>query len=274
MKKLIFILFLILTTFFCKAQMEIGVFAGGSFYMGDLNPNVPFLQTNLAYGGLVRYTVGSRWAVKVNVYKGIIAGDDSKSSYLPERSLKFNSGIWELGGVGEFNFLPYFTGSLKNYFTPYIFGGAALLYHRPKVGNLDLRDFNTEGQVYSKLIWPDQYTDDRKYSYFAFSIPFGVGIKYSFSKRIATTIEWGMRKTFTDYIDDVSMTYYENISDPQTDATNAELLYSDPLLNHEANMQRGNSKTDDWYSFAGITITYSINLKNRNKCSEYEERFQ
>ncbi|MBM3436337.1 MAG: hypothetical protein FJY07_09010 [Bacteroidetes bacterium] len=251
--------------------MEIGVFAGGSYYMGDLNPNVPFLQTNLAYGALVRYATSSRWAVRVNLYKGILAGDDTKSNFLPERSLKFNSSIWEMGGVGEFNFLPYFTGSMKNYFTPYLFGGAALLYHRPKVGRLDLRDFNTEGQEYATLIYPMD-PNERKYSYFSFSIPFGVGVKYSFSKRIAATIEWGMRKTFTDYIDDVSTTYYFDTSNPDLEPPE-DLEYSDPNLNHDAKMQRGNSQNDDWYSFAGLTLTYYINMKDRNKCSDFENKY-
>ena len=129
------------------------------------------------------------------------------------------SGNWEAWGS---LILPYFTGSLKNYFTPYIFGGAALLYHRPQIGNLDLRDYRTENTYYS---------------YYAFSIPFGMGVKYSFSKRIATTLEWGMRKTFTDYIDDISTTYYidriklDELSDEELES----LRFSDPteIMNPE-----------------------------------------
>ena len=258
MKKLILSFFLLIATIFSQAQLEVGVFAGGSFYMGDINPNIPFLQTSVAYGALGRYPLGSRWAIKINLYKGILNGDDKIAKYNEERSLEFTSGIWEFGGVGEFNFMPYFTGSLKNYFTPYIFGGAAMLYHRPQIGNLDLKDYRTEN------------TD---YSYYAFTIPFGIGVKYSFSKRIATTIEWGMRKTFTDYIDDVSTTYYIDANAPNLSPEELESLrFSDPNRNHEPGMQRGNSKTNDWYSFAGITLTYSINLKNRNKCSDFEDR--
>lgn len=258
MKKLILSFLLLIAAIFSQAQLEVGVFAGGSFYMGDINPNIPFLQTSVAYGALGRYPLGSRWAIKVNLYKGILNGDDQIAKYNEERSLKFTSGIWEFGGVGEFNFMPYFTGSMKNYFTPYIFGGAAMLYHRPQIGNLDLKDYRTEN------------TD---YSYYAFTIPFGIGIKYSFSKRIASTIEWGMRKTFTDYIDDISTTYYIDANAPNLSPEELESLrFSDPNKNHEPGMQRGNSKTNDWYSFAGITLTYSINLKNRNKCSDFEDR--
>jgi len=260
MKKCILIICFLITTIFTFAQLEIGVFGGGSFYMGDINPNKPFLQTSIAYGALGRYPLGSRWAVKVNLYKGILNGSDKIAKYNEDRSLEFTSSIWELGGVVEFNFLPYFTGSMKNYFTPYIFGGVATLYHRPKSGNLDLRDYRTENTYYS---------------YYALSIPFGIGVKYSFSKRIAASLEWGMRKTFTDYIDDVSTTYYLDPSNPDqlSDEQLESLQFSDPNRNHKPDMQRGNSKTNDWYSFAGLTLTYNINMTNRNKCSDYENRY-
>jgi len=258
MKKIILIFCLLFTSTLTFAQLEIGFFGGGSFYMGDINPNKPFLQSSIAYGVLGRYPLNSRWAVKLNLYKGILNGSDHVAKYNEERSLEFTSSIWELGGVTEFNFLPYFTGSMKNYFTPYIFGGAAVLYHRPQVGNLDLRDYRTENTYYS---------------YYAFTIPFGMGVKYSFSKRIAATLEWGMRKTFTDYIDDVSTTYYLNPDEVQPGTEDYEsLTYSDPNRNHLEGMQRGSSQTMDWYSFFGLTLTYNINMTNRNKCSEYEER--
>ena len=272
MRKLNLIVLFILITLGSKAQLEVVLFAGGSFYMGDLNPSIPFLQTNIAYGGLARYNLNSRWTIKVNLYKGILTGDDKVSGFLPERSLKFKSSIWEFGGVMEFNFLPYFTGSLKNFWTPYLFGGIGLLYNRPKIGRTDLRDYGTEGQYGGGEL--DEGVVREKYSYYNLSIPFGFGVKYSFSKRIAASIEWGMRKTFTDYIDDVSTTYYlvpDEVIPGTPEA--ARLSHSDPNKDHQPMMQRGNSKTNDWYSFAGLTLTYNINLRNRNKCSDFEERY-
>jgi len=270
MKKLIIIFLFFLVSSGTQAQLEVGGFFGTSYYMGDLNPYYPFLESNIAYGAVARYNLSSRWSIRINGFKGILTGDDEKSKFLEERSLKFKSSIWELGAVAEFNFLQYFTGSMKDYFTPYLFGGFAMLYHRPKVGKIDLRDKATEGQNDPSLLIP--YETRPEYSYYSLSVPFGIGIKYSFSKRIAASLEWGMRKTFTDYIDDVSKTYYQSPSNvqPGTDEYR-DLLFSDPNLSHEPNMQRGNSENDDWYSFAGITITYNINLKNRNKCSEFQE---
>ncbi|MBN2173223.1 MAG: hypothetical protein JW731_03775 [Bacteroidales bacterium] len=270
MKKLLIIFSLVMISFGANAQLDIGGFFGTSFYMGDLNPDYPFLESNLAYGAVARYNINSRWAIRINGFKGVITGDDERSKFFEERSLRFKSSIWELGGTFEFNFLQYYTGSLKDYYTPYLFAGFALLYNRPKIGNIELREKSTEGQDDPSQLVP--YEARPKYSYFNLSIPFGIGFKYSFSKRISASFEWGMRKTFSDYIDDVSTTYYQSASNlvPGTEEYN-DLQFSDPNLNHEPNMQRGNSKTKDWYSFAGLTITYSVNLKNRNKCSEFQE---
>ena len=275
MRNLLIVVLLGFMSITVKGQLEVGAFAGGSFYMGDLNPNVPFRQTNPAFGILARYNLNSRWVARLSGYQGILTGDDDVTNFLPERSLSFKSGISELAGIMEFHFLPYFNGSMKEYWTPYLFGGAAMLYHRPQRNEKDLRDFGTEGQNNRGDLPATENRDE--YSYFVLSIPFGMGVKYSFSERISATVEWGMRKTFTDYLDDVSQTYYLNVlsgDNTNNDVSQEEIEYSDPLLNHNAMMQRGNSKTNDWYSFAGITLTYYIDMINRNKCSEFQEQYR
>ncbi|MCD4695738.1 MAG: DUF6089 family protein [Bacteroidales bacterium] len=271
MKKIVVLAGIILLGITCNAQLEVGIFAGGSFYMGDINPSVPFQQTNVAYGVLARYNLNSRWAARISGYQGVIAGDDKSSGFLPDRSLSFKSGINELAGVMEFHFLPYFNGSIKNYWTPYIFAGTALLYHRPQREEQDLRDYGTEGQHLSTYI--DETRDE--YSYFVLSIPFGVGVKYSFSNKIAASLEWGMRKAFTDYLDDISTTYYRDARNLEPgDPDYNTIVFSDPNLDHDAMMQRGNSKTNDWYSFAGLTLTYYIDMRNKNKCSSFQDKYE
>lgn len=273
MKKLIIIALILFAGTGVKAQLEIGLFGGTSFYMGDLNPSIPFLQPDIAYGALARYNLSSRWAAKLNFYQGTIHGDDNVSNFWPDRDLTFKSRISELAGTMEFHFLPYFNGSMRSYWTPYLFVGVAMVNFKPQQDDADLRDYGTEGQNNPQYLIPPE-TERPEYSYFAFSMPFGMGVKYSFSKKIAASLEWGMRKTFTDYLDDTSTTYYTSasIETPGTDAYDA-LIYSDPNLSHEPNMQRGNSKTNDWYSFAGLTITYNIDLTKRNKCSDFENRY-
>ncbi|GAB4316112.1 MAG: DUF6089 family protein [Bacteroidales bacterium] len=253
------------------SQLEVGLFAGGSYYIGDLNPTVPFLMTRPAYGAVARYTLSSRWVARVNAFQGKVEGDDNVSNFLPERNLSFNNKVTELAGTMEFHFLPYFNGSLKQYFTPYIFAGAGFFYHKPQSGETDLADFGTEGQNNTEFL-PDG-VERPGYSKFVPSIPFGIGVKYSFTQFISASLEWGMRKTFTDYIDDVSTTYYlpSNL-DPSHPDYNAQ-SYSDPGRNHEPMMQRGNSATNDWLSFFGLSITYYIDLRNKNKCPDFQERY-
>ena len=273
MRKLILLVLLLTFALTGRSQLEVGIFGGGSYYMGDLNPNIPFLQTSAAYGLLARYNISSRWAAKLNLYQGSLNGDDDRSGFLPERNLSFKNDITELGLNFEFHFLPYFNGSMKSYVTPYIFSGVALLYHNPQLDNKDLKDYGTEGQnntsELTKLSGEDVTRDN--YSNFVLSIPFGIGVKYSFSQRIAASLEWGMRKTFFDYLDDVSTTYYlpANLDPSNPEYENQE--YSDPNRNHDPWMQRGNSSTTDWYSFAGITLTYYIDLRNKNRCSDFED---
>ena len=90
-------------------------------------------------------------------------------------------------------------------------------------------------------------------------------MKFKLNHKWTLGVEYGVRFTFTDYLDDVSTTYYfdaTGVSSP--DETQ---LLSDPTMTHDAYMQRGNNGTNDWYSFVGLTVTYKINLTNKRKCN-------
>jgi hypothetical protein len=124
-------------------------------------------------------------------------------------------------------------------------------------GKTELQPLTTENQ--GKL-----------YNLYAFSGSFGLGVKYSISKLIGIGAEWGMRKTTTDYLDDVSKTYYLNLAaNPPVNPTLAERA-SDPLLNHNSGMQRGNSRDTDWYSFAGISLTVKIRMLGKENCLDHQ----
>jgi len=126
-----------------------------------------------------------------------------------------------------------------------------------------LRDLGTEGQ--------NEGFDGRSpYKTSQLAIPFGFGFKYSLSKRLAFALEWGLRKTFTDYIDDVSTTYYlEGESINQNDP--AQIL-SDPTMSHQPYEARGNASTKDWYAFVGLTVTYKFRLGGDKRCSNFGTR--
>lgn len=239
-------------------EMEVGGMVGGTYYLGELNPGKQFMMTRPAFGGLIRLNLDNRWSARFNFLSGRVAGDDAISQANETRNLRFRSSITEISVIGEFNFLEYFTGSKKNYFSPYLFLGPAYFTFNPKApydgSYIELRGLGTEGTV-------------DNYNLYGFAAVFGFGIKYSVTGRLGVGIEWGLRKTFTDYLDDVS----ENYPDPN-DLNSVEALFlSDPsATKHDPEMQRGNPNNNDWYSFAGISIVYRFKLGEKTTCRDFE----
>jgi hypothetical protein len=83
-----------------------------------------------------------------------------------------------------------------------------------------------------------------------------------------------MRKTFTDYLDDVSKTYADPLILASENGPMSPVLADRSTLAFGENpdktgLQRGNSTTKDWYSFAGVFITYKIKAKKEKSCSAY-----
>jgi hypothetical protein len=260
----------------CTAQknstryQEFGVFLGGSYYIGDLNHAHLNSLTQPAGGVVYRYNFNPRFDIKANLLFGSVKGDDSQSGVNSQitRNLAFKSPITELAAELEFNFLEYTLGNGKTPFTPYVFGGLAGFRFNPQaqIGDnyYNLQPLGTEGQGTSA-------NSSKKYRLMQISLPFGLGVKASISKMIGVSVEWGWRKTFTDYIDDCSKTYV----DPQILSASYGPLsayLSDPSIgtDHSQNIgkQRGDSSTKDWYSFAGIMLTFKLKAKEQ-KCYSY-----
>jgi len=278
MKK-VFALFLgvILYTSAAFAQsaktLELGGFLGCSFYLGELNPDGFFNQfTRVAAGAAVRYNVTNRLAARANLFFGTVTADDSQSPSASqrERNLNFKSPIDELSVQAEFNFLEYELGNSKHPFSPYIFAGLGVFEMNPQanVGNqwVALQPLGTEGQGTSA-------NPHKPYKLVQPAIPFGVGIKANFSRTICISIEWGMRKTFTGYIDDVSKTYVDpailsstrGVNGPMAVALADRSLTADKAA--DIGEQRGNGK-DDWYSFAGIVLSFRLRTASK-PCASY-----
>jgi len=260
------ILFSLLVLFspFTHAQKsgDVGIFGGVSYYIGDLNPAIPFRMSKPAFGVFYRQNFNSRISLRVHGLAGSVAGSDAINKTNPDRGLNFESKIYEGGLQLEINFFDYFIGSKLHPITPYIFGGAAVFFFKPYANiqgaKAELQPLLTEGQ-------------NSPYNLFAFSAPFGLGLKYSVSKLIGVGAEWGMRMTTTDYLDDVSKTYYLDLaSNPPANPSLPELA-SDPLLTHNVGMQRGNSRNTDWYSFAGVSITVKIRMLKKDRCLDSQQ---
>ena len=265
MKHLTLLLAGILAGFSLTAQrsIDVGVIGGTTYYVGEMNTFIPFLYAKPAYGGVLRYNYTDRLSFRFHGFKGALKGDDSFLNANQWRGLNFHTDLYEAGGQLEINFYDFFIGSKKDFWTPYLFGGVSYFYFKPygdvSGSEVELRPLGTEGQSAGVK---------RAYFYHQVSIPFGMGLKLSLNKLFGLGLEWGMRKTFTDYIDDVSGTYYTNLAGVTT-ATLPQIA-SDPTLSHNAGMQRGNARDKDWYSFAALSLVVKIKMLKKEKCLDHQ----
>lgn len=246
-----------------RSKSELGIFAGGSYYIGDLNSKNHFQNTNFSTGILFRYNVHSRMSLRSNFsYGNLNASDsDSKLALLKNRNLSFQTDFYEFVSGVEFNFLPYKTGHTTHRISPYLYAQIGVFRINPKTelnGELiELQELGTEGQG------TDLNSSDY-YSKIQMCIPIGMGIKFSLSKNITLSLEYALRKTFTDYIDDVGRSRF--IDRNQMQELNGPLVAELSNRNLDGSNQgyRGNPSTNDWYFMFGATL--SMRLGPPDKC--------
>jgi hypothetical protein len=244
---------------------DVGIFLGGSYYIGDLNPTRHFYMTKPAIGVFYRFNLNYRVAFRGGFNFGTIQGDDSQSNNPDqiERNLNFKSKINELYTQAEFNFWEYKVGHADFIFAPYIFAGIAGFQFNPmaNIGNqwVDLRPLSTEGQKTS------QNPTQKPYSLYQVSLPFGMGFKLSFSNQIGLGFEWGPRKTFTDYLDDVSGKYVDPTILAHDKGSLAAYLSNrtkNPAdYKNDVGKLRGNPANKDWYFFYGLVLSFKLKPK-------------
>lgn len=241
---------------------EVGVLMGVSNYLGDLvPPQEYFLGTSFAMGATYQYNFTNRISVRGNLIWGQIRGDDKNSNYdsgRRQRNLNFHSHILEFSALAQVNILPFHPKREFKPITPYVFAGVAVFHFNPtttyKSKQYYLQPLGTEGQGM------DGYGE--KYSLVEISIPAGIGVKFCLTKRINLSFEFGLRKTFTDYLDDVSGDYAPldelragngtlaaDLSNRSYDAAGNQI--------EKAYTPRG-FPAKDWYSFMGFSVTYSL----------------
>ncbi len=258
---LFFCMVLFASLTFAQKSGDLGLLGGVTYYIGDLNPAMPFRMSKPAYGIMYRQNFTTRISLRAHGLFGVVAGDDAVSKANPDRNLNFESTVTEAGLQLEINFFEYFIGSKAHPITPYLFGGAAGTFFKPygnvQGANIELQPLTTEGQ-------------GKPYNLYTISTLFGLGVKYSVNKLIGVGAEWGMRKTRTDYLDDISKTYYLDLAGTAPGGATQKEIASDPTLSHNAGMQRGNSRDTDWYSFAGVSVTVKIRMLKNESCLDHQ----
>ena len=189
-----------------KAQkkVDLGIFGGGSYYLGDINQSKQFYSLSYAFGGLYRFNINSRYTIRGSIFYGNLQADDQdfNNRFQQSRDNSFSGTVLDATLQLEFNFMPYSTFGRVGEYTVYTTGGIGVAF------------INISGPS-SPLV-----------------IPFGVGAKVNLGKKMGIGIEWGLRKMFYDKLDG-----FENPIDPE---------YRSFIHNF------------DWYSIAGISLTYKI----------------
>ena len=262
---LLAVLFIFISTTESKAQykpnQEFGILGGTGYYIGDMN-STHFNNLRVAGGITYRKNFDRRFTFKSSaLYTNVYANDENSNEAIKvNRNLKFKSDIIELSGQIEFNFLPYETGNSLYNWTPFIFTGVSIFNYNPQAEGedgqwYDLQELGTEGQGTTS------FPNRKKYSLTQLSVPFGGGVKIGVSDNFNIIVEYGLRKTFTDYIDDLSTTY---VGIP-SEFTNIAIELADQSIDGPqlAGIARGDETNKDWYSFSGITLSFRLQGKTK-----------
>lgn len=246
-----------------QQRLNLTINGGASNYSGDLQEKrYTFDQSNFSFGAGLSYELFNKFHIRGELQYGKLSADDKYSMrpLLRERNLNFQSSLIE----GSFLF-DYALFDLKSYrrFTPYVFAGIALYrfnsYTHDSLGaKYFLKNLSTEGQGLS--IYPDR----KQYDLVQFAIPFGGGIRLRISDNAYLGYEIGLRKLFTDHIDDVSTTYADRATLlAERGAKAVELAHrTGEIKNGEpypaGGAVRGGAKYKDWYYFSTIRLSIGI----------------
>ncbi len=246
--------------------MELGLNGGGMNYMGDLNNQSILGKVHAGGGAFFRMQFGDRWALNIGAGYGHLEGGNP--DFMAWRNLSFKTHLLEGTLRMEFNFWPYGLFGTDLHWTPFIFGGFGFFTYNPMAqwcnpttGETDwyeLQPLGTEGQGLS------QYPDRSYYSLLQLNMPFGIGVKMMPSKKVTIAMEYGFRKTWTDYLDDVSTTYVD-LEALRSSRGEEAVALSDRSAEaggvaNAPGIKRGDDSLNDWYSYFNISISVSFDV--------------
>ncbi|WP_396195699.1 DUF6089 family protein [Flavobacterium sp.] len=222
MKKILVLFFGLVFQNVLNAQInEIGVFLGGSNFVGDVGKTNYIAPNEPAFGILYKWNKSPRHSYRFSYTQSTISANDLDSE-VPGRNLRgyrFENNIKEFSAGMEFNFFDFNLHEiLKRKISPYVFTGISYF-------------------AYDELFVVNGNTR-KDYTEITFAIPMIVGIKTNILDHFVLGLEVGARYTFTDNLDG-SLPKNENL----------------------APLQFGNINSKDWYVFTGITLTYTFTEK-------------
>jgi hypothetical protein len=194
-------------------RSEFGFGIGAFNYSGDLVRTYNILNSKPAGTAFYRVNISKVVSFRTALTAGRLGASDKRplDRFAKQRASAFNIFVLEASTVFEYHFLDWREDKRKLRFTPYLFGGFSLF---------------TMAGIPAK---------NAEYSNVQPAIPFGGGMKYVLNPKWYVSFEFGVRKTFFDYLD--------NISDGDLSLKN---------------YQYGNRHDNDTFFFTGFAITCTL----------------
>ncbi|WP_412561726.1 DUF6089 family protein [Winogradskyella sp. MIT101101] len=218
-----YLILILISIFFVQntnAQIyEVGVFAGGSNFIGDVGATDYISPNQGAFGAIFKWNRSPRHSFRASVIFSDLEGIDAKSDdpRRRQRGYNFNTSILEISAGMEFTFWDFNLHEIGIQGTPYLYSGITLANH-------DNYYFTPAGE----------YTSENTSSW-AYGIPMVLGYKTNISNHLILALEIGARYTFSDELDG-----------------------SVPDNKDRQQLSFGNTNSNDWYVFSGITLTYTF----------------
>jgi hypothetical protein len=223
-----FLLIIIFLSCCANAQVsqgvELGVCAGASYYMGDINLYKQFYSPHPNGGVMVKYHFDLRNILKVGGFFTHLSANDKdfKDVFHQMRNASFSTPFFEINLMYEVNFLQYILGQTRKCsWTPYLSAGIGV------------------------------YVAAHSNQKLGAALPMTFGFKKNLSRHLIIGIEWSFHKLFSDQLDnltgeDINKIYSEN------HGSNTESGFP--------NKQHGFRFNQDWQVCALITLSYSFRI--------------
>ncbi len=184
MNRIVYLLIIIITSLSANAQInELGIFAGGANYIGDVGPTNYVAPNDLALGVVYKWNRSPRHSWRASfTYADITSKDvDSDMSGRQERGYEFENTVKELSLGLEFNFFDFNLHEPEFQLTPYVYTGISYFWSDELfINNGETRRLDAKGNL---------------------AIPMTVGIKSNVFENFVLGFEVGARYTFTDDLD-------------------------------------------------------------------------
>lgn len=261
MKKSILFFLIFVTSALCAQPVRLHLMAGFANYSGDIQQKRFTLnQSNAVIGAGATYNITDKFALRSDYSFAHLGADDKfNKASLRVRNLNFKTIIQELNLLGEYDIL----NTSDHRLTPYIFAGIGVFKFSPyttdSAGNkVFLVGLSTEGQGLPG------YPARKVYKRTQFNIPLGGGVKFALSEDLFVGFEIGVRKLFTDYLDDVSTTYVDRntlLNQKGQQAVDYAFRGDElkpPLAYPADGALRGNSKRNDYYYYGQFRISFRM----------------